>query len=121
VRPETSVSWESQASCASVEKVESGSKLVARAGQTMGGIVSSVQRVSQIIGEISAAATEQSQGITQVNVAVSNLDQMTQQNAALVEESAAAADSLKQQAQTLATSMQQFRLRRASGAPAAQK
>jgi methyl-accepting chemotaxis protein len=105
----------------SVEKVESGSKLVARAGQTMGGIVSSVQRVSQIIGEISAAATEQSQGITQVNVAVSNLDQMTQQNAALVEESAAAADSLKQQAQTLATSMQQFRLRRASGAPAAQK
>ena len=82
----------------SVDKVESGSKLVADAGQTMNEIVASVQRVTDIIGEITAAASEQSDGIGQVNVAVTQLDQMTQQNAALVEESAAAAESLKDQA-----------------------
>jgi methyl-accepting chemotaxis protein len=76
---------------ASVEKVESGSRQVQDAGQTMNEIVASVQRVTDIIREISAAASEQSQGIGQVNASVGHLDQMTQQNAALVEQSAAAA------------------------------
>src|SRR6185295_6047499 len=83
---------------ASVEKVEGGSKLVADAGRTMTEIVGSVQRVSAIIGEITAAATEQGQGIGEVNTSVTQLDQMTQQNAALVEQSAAAAESLREQA-----------------------
>ncbi|QCB47706.1 methyl-accepting chemotaxis protein [Hydrogenophaga sp. PAMC20947] len=95
---------------ASVDKVEAGSRLVADAGQTMSEIVGSVQRVSDIIGEITAAAGEQSDGIGQVNVAVNQLDQMTQQNAALVEESAAAAESLKDQANRLAQVIQVFRL-----------
>jgi methyl-accepting chemotaxis protein len=95
---------------ASVEKVETGSKLVADAGQTMSEIVGSVQRVTDIIGEITAAAGEQSDGIGQVNTAVSQLDQMTQQNAALVEESAAAAQSLKDQAGRLAEVVQVFKL-----------
>ncbi|WP_382152796.1 methyl-accepting chemotaxis protein [Hydrogenophaga sp. ANAO-22] len=95
---------------ASVDKVETGSRLVADAGQTMSEIVGSVQRVSDIIGEITAAAGEQSDGIGQVNVAVTQLDQMTQQNAALVEESAAAAESLKDQARRLAGVVQLFRL-----------
>jgi methyl-accepting chemotaxis protein len=94
----------------SVEKVETGARLVQDAGSTMGEIVASVQRVTDVIGEITAAAAEQSQGIGQVNTAVANLDQMTQQNAALVEESAAAAESLKDQAQRLTQSMQVFRL-----------
>jgi methyl-accepting chemotaxis protein len=94
---------------ASVEKVESGSRLVKDAGSTMTEIVASVQRVSDIIGEISAAATEQSAGIGQVNSAVNQLDQMTQQNAALVEESAAAAESLKGQANTLGQLVAGFR------------
>ncbi len=93
---------------ASVDKVESGSKLVANAGQTMQEIVGSVQRVTDIIGEITAAAAEQSEGIGQVNTTVTHLDQMTQQNAALVEESAAAAESLKQQAQSLVDGGGQF-------------
>ncbi len=95
---------------ASVDKVESGSKLVANAGQTMQEIVGSVQRVTDIIGEITAAAAEQSEGIGQVNTTVTHLDQMTQQNAALVEESAAAAESLKQQARSLSTAVGSFRL-----------
>jgi len=95
---------------ASVERVESGSKLVADAGTTMGEIVASVQRVSDMIGEISAAASEQSDGIGQVNGAVTQLDQMTQQNAALVEQSAAAADSLKAQARRLGDLMDGFRV-----------
>jgi methyl-accepting chemotaxis protein len=94
----------------SVDKVEAGSRLVADAGQTMSEIVGSVQRVSDIIGEITAASGEQSDGISQVNVAVSQLDQMTQQNAALVEQSAAAAESLKDQAMKLAQVVQVFRL-----------
>jgi len=94
---------------ASVEKVESGSKLVADAGQTMSEIVASVQRVSDIINEITAAAAEQSEGIGQVNHAVNSLDQMTQQNAALVEQSAAAAASLKDQAAQLAASVSVFK------------
>jgi len=101
----------------SVERVESGSRLVQDAGNTMGEIVSSVQRVTDIIGEISAASTEQSQGIGQVNNAVGTLDQMTQQNAALVEESAAAAESLKDQAQRLAEVVARFRLPGATAAP----
>jgi len=96
---------------ASVERVEAGSRLVADAGQTMSEIVGSVQRVSDIIGEITAAAGEQSDGIAQVNTAVSQLDQMTQQNAALVEQSAAAAQSLKEQAARLAETVQVFQLR----------
>jgi methyl-accepting chemotaxis protein len=94
----------------SVEKVETGSRLVADAGSTMGEIVGSVQRVSDIIGEITAASSEQSDGIGQVNSAVAQLDQMTQQNAALVEQSAAAADSLQQQAGALSQVVATFRL-----------
>jgi methyl-accepting chemotaxis protein len=95
---------------ASVEKVESGSKLVADAGSTMTEIVASVQRVSDIIAEISAATGEQSSGIAQVGSAVGQLDQATQQNAALVEESAAAAESLKEQATRLAGVVAAFHL-----------
>jgi len=94
----------------SVEKVESGARLVADAGSTMNEIVAGVQRVADIIGEVMAAATEQSQGIGQVNTAIAGLDQMTQQNAALVEESAAAAESLKLQAQQLASVVSVFKL-----------
>ena len=104
---------------ASVEKVESGSRLVRDAGSTMTEIVASVQRVSDIIGEITAAAAEQSLGIGQVNQSVTQLDRMTQQNAALVEESAAAAESLKGQAQRLRHIVGGFRLDgRASTHPA---
>ena len=95
---------------ASTEKVDSGARLVQDAGTSMGEIVASVQRVTDIIGEITAAAAEQSDGIGQVNTAVTQLDQMTQQNAALVEQSAAAAESLKEQAQRLASSVVTFRL-----------
>ncbi|CAN7691075.1 methyl-accepting chemotaxis protein [Acidovorax sp. LjRoot66] len=87
---------------ASVENVESGSAQVAQAGQSMEEIVSSVRRVSDLIGEITASSTEQRDGIAQVNQAVTHLDQMTQQNAALVEESTAAAASMRDQAQKLA-------------------
>jgi methyl-accepting chemotaxis protein len=91
---------------------------VANAGNTMAEIVSSVQRVSDIIGEITAAAAEQSDGIGQVNVSVIALDQMTQQNAALVEQSAAAAESLKDQALRLSEVMGTFRLDNRTAAPA---
>jgi len=93
---------------ASVERVEAGARLVQDAGGTMGEIVNSVQRVSDIIAEISVAAGEQSTGITQVNASVSQLDQMTQQNAALVEQSAAAAESLKQQSVRLGEVVNRF-------------
>jgi methyl-accepting chemotaxis protein len=95
---------------ASVERIETGSRLVTDAGQTMTDIVSSVQRVSDIIGEITAAATEQSHGIGEVNTSVLQLDQMTQQNAALVEQSAAAAESLREQAERLAEVVSTFKL-----------
>ncbi|MEO8154802.1 MAG: methyl-accepting chemotaxis protein [Rhizobacter sp.] len=95
---------------ASVDRVEAGSRLVADAGATMTEIVGSVQRVSDIIGEITASASEQSDGIGQINAAVVQLDQMTQQNAALVEQSAAAAESLRQQTGTLAKAVGTFRL-----------
>ena len=94
----------------SVDKVEAGARLVVQAGSTMDEIVASVQRVGDMIAEITAAATEQSAGIGQVNVAVTQLDQMTQQNAALVEESAAAAESLREQAQRLSGVVATFRL-----------
>ncbi|MEY4563441.1 MAG: hypothetical protein RLZZ618_2718 [Pseudomonadota bacterium] len=95
---------------ASVEKVDSGTRLVADAGQTMSEIVGSVQRVSDIIGEITAASAEQSDGIGTVNSSVNELDQMTQQNAALVEQSAAAAESLKEQATRLREIVNKFQL-----------
>ncbi len=95
---------------ASVESVEVGSRLVADAGGTMNEIVANVQRVTDIIGEISAAAGEQSAGIGHVNDSVVQLDQATQQNAALVEQSAAAAQSLREQAQKLAEVVAAFRL-----------
>jgi len=94
----------------SVEKVETGTRLVAEAGSTIDDVVANAQRVADIIGEITAATTEQSQGIGQVHTAVSQLDQMTQQNAALVEESAAAAESLKDQAQRLTEAVKVFRV-----------
>jgi methyl-accepting chemotaxis protein len=99
----------------SVDKVDAGSRLVAEAGQTMSEIVGSVQRVTDIIGEITAASGEQRDGIAQVNTAVNQLDQMTQQNAALVEESAAAASSLRDQAMRLVQVVQVFQLGDASG------
>ncbi len=102
---------------ASVDKVEHGARLVQDAGTTMGEIVGSVRRVTDIIGEISAGAAEQRDGIGQVNTAIGHLDQMTQQNAALVEESAAAADSMKHQAQRLAEVVSTFRLGDDAGAP----
>ncbi|MBZ8144128.1 methyl-accepting chemotaxis protein, partial [Rubrivivax gelatinosus] len=86
---------------ASVEKVEIGTRQVDEAGESMTHIVSQVQRVSQLIGEITTATVEQSSGISQVGDAVGQLDQVTQQNAALVEESAAAAESLRVQAARL--------------------
>ncbi|MDR6766012.1 methyl-accepting chemotaxis protein [Acidovorax delafieldii] len=103
---------------ASVEKVETGSRLVSDAGTTMTDIVQSVQRVTDMIGEITAASSEQSAGVSQVNKAISNLDQMTQQNAALVEESAAAAQSLREQADHLAREVSMFKVNAASYGPA---
>lgn len=94
----------------SVEKVESGSKLVDEAGQSMNNIVAQVKRVNDLIGEISAASMEQSTGIGQIGDAVNQLDQVTQQNAALVEESAAAAESLKHQAAQLAQTVSVFKV-----------
>ncbi len=102
---------------ASVEKVDSGSRLVADAGQTMQEIVGSVQRVSDIIGEITAASAEQSDGIGQVNSAVTQLDRMTQQNAALVEQGTAAAESLKEQAVRLAGAVGTFKVDPQPSAP----
>jgi methyl-accepting chemotaxis protein len=94
----------------SVERVEGGSRQVADAGQTMQEIVNSVRRLSDIIGEISTAADEQSKGIGQMNDTVTQLDQMTQQNAALVEEGAAAAISMKDQTNRLASLVATFNL-----------
>jgi methyl-accepting chemotaxis protein len=101
---------------ASVDKVQAGSQLVANAGQSMGQIVTSVQRVAHMIGEISAASGEQSDGISQVNTAVTQLDQMTQQNAALVEQSSAASESLKDQASRLLQVVAAFKTGAVAGA-----
>ena len=103
---------------ASVNTVETGSSQVAQAGQTMDEIVASVRRVSDLIGEITASSNEQRDGIGQVNQAVSNLDQMTQQNAALVEESAAAAASLRDQAQRLSEVVSVFNVGHTPASPA---
>ncbi|WP_308495545.1 methyl-accepting chemotaxis protein [Duganella guangzhouensis] len=94
----------------SVEKVEAGSKLVAQAGQTMEQVVASVQRVTDIMGDISTAGDEQSAGIEQINQAVSEMDTVTQQNAALVEEAAAAAEAMQNQAANLERVVSIFRL-----------
>jgi methyl-accepting chemotaxis protein len=95
---------------ASVERVEQGAVLVDQAGSTMNEIVASIRRVSDIMGEISAASKEQSAGVAQIGEAVSQMDQTTQQNAALVEESAAAAESLRVQAHQLVDAVSVFRL-----------
>jgi methyl-accepting chemotaxis protein len=99
----------------SVTAVDGGVRHVEGAGTAMKDIVASVQRVGDIIGEITAAATEQSAGIGQVNGSVGEIDRMTQQNAALVEQSAAAAESLREQAARLSQVVQQFRLADAMG------
>jgi methyl-accepting chemotaxis protein len=101
---------------ASVERVEQGTTLVDQAGETMTEVVNAIKRVTDIMGEISSASTEQSAGVAQVGEAVSQMDQATQQNAALVEESAAAAESLKQQAQQLVQAVAVFRLAQGSHA-----
>jgi len=95
----------------SVEQVEQGSVLVGQAGNTMEEIVGAIQRVSDVVAEISAASTEQSSGVGQVGQAVTQMDQATQQNAALVEESAAAAESLRLQAQALVQAVAVFKLK----------
>ena len=94
----------------SVEKVESGSKLVQQAGETMGEIVGSVKRVSDIIAEITAASQEQSSGIEQVNQAIVQMDKVTQQNAALVEQAAAAAEAMREQAGRRGVTVGTFRV-----------
>ncbi|XHS76374.1 methyl-accepting chemotaxis protein [Burkholderiaceae bacterium UC74_6] len=102
----------------SVEKVDTGSRLVGEAGSTMDEIVAQVRRVADLIGEIGAATREQTTGIGQVSEAVTQLDKVTQQNAALVEESAAAAESLKVQAQRMTEVVGVFKLSRSAAAAA---
>ena len=99
----------------SVGTVETGRKLVDEAGEAMDDIVTSVQLVADIIGGVASASHEQSAGIEQVNQAVGQMDEMTQQNAALVEEAAAAAESLREQAVKLAEAVSVFRLNAQSG------
>ncbi len=94
----------------SVERVEAGSRLVGEAGVTMEEVVSSVGRVTAIIGEIAVATGEQSEGIEQISDAISQMDSVTQQNAALVEEAAAAAEALQQQAASLAEAVSVFKV-----------
>ncbi|BEV17033.1 methyl-accepting chemotaxis protein [Herbaspirillum sp. DW155] len=94
----------------SVAKVETGTQLVGEAGQTMDEVVASVKRVSDIVAEITAAGAEQSQGIEQINNAVTHMDENTQQNAALVEQAAAAAKALQEQAARLTQTVGVFRL-----------
>ncbi|MNL28078.1 Methyl-accepting chemotaxis protein IV [compost metagenome] len=94
----------------SARQVESGSSLVGQAGQTMAEIVQSVRHVTQILGEIAEASEHQSGGIEQVNEAVAQMDEVTQQNAALVEEAAAASAALAEQAQQLQQVVGEFKL-----------
>ncbi|MFM0626417.1 methyl-accepting chemotaxis protein [Paraburkholderia xenovorans] len=101
---------------ASVERVHNGSTLVQQAGTTMGEILQAVQRVTDIMGEIAAASEEQSSGISQVGRAVTQMDEVTQQNAALVEQAAAAAGSLQDQAARLRDTVSAFRVNGADGA-----
>ena len=102
----------------SVERVEDGSRLVSQAGQTMTEIVGSVRRVSGIIHEITASAAEQSDNIGHISQSVTQLDQMTQQNAALVEQSTAASESLREQALQLTRAVSQFKLHDGAAASA---
>jgi methyl-accepting chemotaxis protein len=102
----------------SVERVEQGSGLVDRAGSTMTEVVSSIRRVTDIMGEISAASVEQSSGVSQVGEAVTQMDQATQQNAALVEEMAAAATSLSTQSHDLVSVVSVFKIDDATRSPA---
>jgi methyl-accepting chemotaxis protein len=99
----------------SVEKADAGSRLVDQAGTTMREVVESIKRVTDIMGEISAASQEQNEGIGQVQLAISQMDQTTQQNAALVEEAAAASESLREQATKLSQTVAVFRLDGARG------
>lgn len=94
----------------SVEKVDLGGKLVDEAGRTMGEIVSSIKHVADIMSEITAASQEQSSGIVEINTAITHMDEMTQQNAALVEQAAAAAESLQEQAEALSSTVATFKL-----------
>ena len=100
----------------SVERVEQGTSLVDKAGETMQEVVGSIRRVADLMGEISSATSQQSAGVAQVGEAVGQMDQVTQQNAALVEESAAAAESLRVQAQQLVQAVAVFKL--GQGGPA---
>jgi len=93
-----------------VEKVGTGSRLVAQAGKTMDEVVASVQRVTSIMGEIARAGQEQEVGIEQINEAITQMDTVTQQNAALVEEAAAASASMQEQAAKLSKLVSVFRL-----------
>ncbi|NMM75921.1 methyl-accepting chemotaxis protein [Acidovorax sp. SRB_24] len=102
----------------SVDRVELGTAQVDRAGQTMAEVVTAIRRVTDIVGEISAASSEQSEGVQQVSEAVTQMDQVTQQNAALVEEMAAAAASLNLQARDLVDTVSTFKLAAHAGAPA---
>ncbi|MFZ6820197.1 methyl-accepting chemotaxis protein [Undibacterium sp. Ji22W] len=97
----------------SVSKVDEGSRLVDDAGRTMSEIVSSVKYVADIMAEITAASQEQSAGIEEVNLAITHIDEMTQQNAALVEQAAAAAESMQEQAQALSQAVSVFKLHQA--------
>ncbi|NKE68070.1 HAMP domain-containing protein [Ramlibacter sp. RBP-2] len=94
----------------SVSKVDAGSVLVGQAGATMAEIVGSIRRVTDIMGEIAAASQEQTRGIEQVNQAITQMDQVTQQNAALVEEASAAAQSMREQAHNLVAAVSVFKL-----------
>jgi methyl-accepting chemotaxis protein len=99
----------------SVDKVDAGSRLVERAGATMDNVVSSIGKVSAIVGDISSASDEQQQGIEQVNVAITQMDGITQENAALVEQAAAAAAAMQEQASQLSQLVDTFKLTEASG------
>ena len=105
---------------ASVQNVGTGSDLVTQTGTTMDEIVSSIRRVTDIMGEISAAGREQELGINQINQAVAEMDTVTQQNAALVEEAAAASESMQEQAAALAEMVSRFKLDANHSAPTAQ-
>ena len=98
----------------SVDKVDNGNTLVAQAGQTMTEIVVAIKRVTDIMAEIAAASVEQSSGIEEINIAVSQMDEMTQQNAALVEQAAAAAEAMQDQATSLNQSVAVFRFDQAA-------
>jgi len=107
-----------------VARVDTGSALVGTAGETMSDIVSAVTRVTDIMGEIASASDEQSRGIDQVGLAVTEMDRVTQQNAALVEESASAAAALEEQASRLSQAVSVFKVRQeqvSAGRPIALK